>query len=104
MKKIRQGDTVVVTTGKYKGKTGDVLRVFPNDKVLVEGINMVKKNVRPNPQQNQTGGIIDREAPLHISNVALYDGKKASRVGIKVLQDGTKKRFFKTTGDMVEGR
>jgi large subunit ribosomal protein L24 len=108
MQKIRKGDQVVVTTGKEKGKRGAVLRVLES-KVLVEGINRVKKHQRPNPVKGQTGGIIDKEMPIHISNVALLNPAtgKGDRVGFKFLeaQGGNaprKVRFFKSNGEVVD--
>jgi large subunit ribosomal protein L24 len=107
--KIRKGDQVVVTTGKDKGKRGSVLRVFDTGKVLVEGVNRVKKHQRPNPVKNQTGGIIDKEMPIHISNVMLLNPAtgKGDRVGFKFLeaQGGNaprKVRFFKSNGEVVD--
>jgi large subunit ribosomal protein L24 len=109
MQKIRKGDTVVVTTGREKGKRGAVLRVFEEGKVLVEGVNRVKKHQRPNPVKGQTGGIIDKEMPLHISNVMLVNPAtgKGDRVGFKFLeaQGATaprKVRFFKSNGEVVD--
>ena len=97
MNKIRKGDEVVVITGKDKGKRGTVLAVA-EDRVTVEGINLVKKHVKPNPMKGTTGGVEAKTMPLHISNVALVDANgKASRVGIKV-EDGKKVRFLKSTG------
>ena len=109
MQKIRKGDMVVVTTGKEKGKRGSVLRVFEAGKVLVEGLNRVKKHQRPNPMKNQQGGIIDKEMPLHISNVMLLNPAtgKGDRVGFKFLEaqagnPGRKVRFFKSNGEVVD--
>ena len=104
MQKIRKGDQVVVTTGKDKGKRGTVLRVLSGGKVLVEGVNRVKKHQRPNPMKNQTGGIVDLDKPIHISNVALFNPatKKADRAGIKVLADGRRVRAFKANGEQVD--
>ena len=109
MQKIRKGDTVVVTTGKDKGKRGTVLRVLDGGKVLVEGVNRVKKHQRPNPVKGQTGGIIDKEMPLAISNVMLLNPAtgKGDRVGFKFLeaQGGAaarKVRFFKSNGEVVD--
>ncbi|MDR5780531.1 MULTISPECIES: 50S ribosomal protein L24 [unclassified Caballeronia] len=97
MNKIRKGDEVIVTAGKDKGKRGTVL-VVAEDRVTVEGINLVKKHVKPNPMKGTTGGVEAKSMPLHISNVALIDANgKASRVGIKV-EDGKKVRFLKSTG------
>jgi large subunit ribosomal protein L24 len=108
MQKIRKGDLVVVTTGKEKGKKGSVLRVLES-KVLVEGVNRVKKHQRPNPVKGQTGGIIDKEMPLHMSNVMLVNPAtgKGDRVGFKFLeaQGGNtprKVRFFKSNGEVVD--
>jgi large subunit ribosomal protein L24 len=104
MEKIRKGDEVVVLAGKDKGKRGTVLRRVGSDRVLVQNINIVKRHVRPNPNLNVTGGIIDKEAPVHISNVALYNTTtdKAERIGIKTLEDGTKVRFFKRSGEVAD--
>jgi large subunit ribosomal protein L24 len=100
MKKIRKGDEVIVTTGKDKGKRGTVLNV-DGLQVMVEGINLVKKHVKPNPMKGSTGGVESKSMPLHLSNVALVDANgKASRVGIKV-EDGKKVRVLKTTGAVL---
>jgi large subunit ribosomal protein L24 len=103
MNKIRKGDDVIVTTGKDKGKRGTILRMLEN-KVLVEGANRVKKHQKPNPVKGQAGGIVEMEMPLDISNVALFNPatKKADRVGIKVLEDGRKVRFFKSNGEVID--
>ena len=89
---------------KDKGREGTVLQVKPNERVLVEGINMIKKHVKPNPNKSETGGIIDKEAALHISNIALVNPAtgKADRVGIKTLEDNTRVRFFKSDGESVD--
>ena len=104
MKKIKKGDDVIVLAGKDKGKRGNVLRVLDNGRVMVDGINIVKKHVRPNPQAGESGGIVEQEAALDISNISLYDATsgKASRVGIKVLEDGKKVRVYKSSGEMVD--
>ena len=104
MKKIRTGDEVVVTTGKDKGKRGAVLRVLDSGHVLVEGANKVKKHAKPNPMKGVAGGIVEKEMPLDISNVALFNKatQKPDRVGIKVLADGKKVRFFKSNGEVVD--
>jgi large subunit ribosomal protein L24 len=103
MRKIRKGDQVVVTTGKDKGKRGTVLRVL-DEQVVVENINIAKKHVRPNPMRGEQGGIVDKEMPLHVSNVALYNPTtgKADRVGMKTLDDGRKVRVFKSNGEVVD--
>jgi len=104
MKKIRKGDQVVVTTGKDKGKRGTVLKVLPTEQVIVEGINVVKRHTKPNPQLGTPGGIVQQEAPLHISNVAIFNPitSKPDRVGIRTLEDGRKVRFFKSNKEVVD--
>jgi large subunit ribosomal protein L24 len=104
MEKIRKGDDVIVTTGKDKGKRGTVLRIVDARHLIVEGVNRVKKHQRPNPMKNQTGGIVDKDMPIDISNVALFNPqtKKADRVGFKMMQDGRKVRVFKSNGEMVD--
>ena len=104
MRKIKKGDDVVVLTGKDKGRRGTVLRVMADMKLLIEGVNKVKKHAKPNPMQNAPGGIIEKEMPIQTSNVALFNPitQKADRVGIKVLGDGRKVRFFKSNGEVVD--
>ena len=104
MKKIRKGDKVVVLAGRDKGKQGTVLRVFEDSRVLVENVNMIKRHTKPNPNKGVTGGIIDREAPIHISNVALYNPAtgKGERVGMRTLQDKSKVRYFKKSGEVAD--
>ena len=104
MNKIRKGDQVVVTTGKDKGKTGTVLRVLESGKAVVEGVNRVKKHQRPNPMKGLAGGIVDKDLPIHISNVALYNPatKEADRAGVKTLDSGKKVRVFKSNGEQVD--
>ena len=103
MEKIRKGDEVVVITGKDKGKRGTVSRRVDGEHVVVEGVNRAKKHVKPNPMKGVAGGIVDKDMPIHISNVALFNAatKKADRVGIKVLEDGRKVRVFKSNGELV---
>ena len=103
MEKIRKGDEVVVITGKDKGKRGTVLTRVDAERVLVEGVNRAKKHVKPNPVKGVAGGIVDKDMPIHLSNVALFNPatKKADRVGIKVLEDGRKVRVFKSNGELV---
>ena len=104
MQKIRKGDDVIVRTGKDKGKSGRVTKILKGDKVLVEGINQVKKNQKPNPNAGVTGGIIVKDMPINISNIGLYNPvtKKADRVGFKFLEDGKKVRYFKSTNEVVD--
>lgn len=104
MNKIRKGDEVVVLAGKDKGRRGAVLRRVDDERVLVEGVNRVKKHVRPNPMKGETGGIVEKEMPIQVSNVALFNpaAQKADRVGFKVLEDGRKVRFFKSNGELVD--
>ena len=104
MRKIRTGDDIIVITGKDKGRRGTVLRVYDDERVLVEGINMVKKHQKPNPQAGVQGGIIDKEMPIAQSNLMLYNPqtKKGDRVGIRFLEDGRKVRFFKSNNEVVD--
>ncbi len=105
MQKIKQGDEVIVLTGKDKGKQGKVTRIFNEEnKVLVQGVNVAKKHQRGNPNAGVAGGIIEKEMPIHISNVALYnpETQKADRVGFKFLEDGKKVRYFKSTNEVVD--
>ena len=104
MNKIRKGDEVIVQAGKDKGRRGTVLQVFDDGRVLVEGVNLAKKHVKPNPQVGQEGGIQDKAMPLDISNVMVFNpkSKKGERVGIRTEDDGSKVRFFKGTGDVVD--
>ncbi len=104
MQKIRKGDEVVVRVGKDKGKRGNVLRVYTDGRVLVENVNRVKRHVRPNPNKNVTGGIIEREAPVSGANVALFNKVtgKGERVGFRTLDDGRKVRVFKRSGEVVD--
>jgi len=101
--KIRKGDDVIVLAGKDKGKRGTVLRVG-EERVVVENINLAKKHVKPNPNRGEQGGIVDKEMPLHVSNVALYNPTtdKGDRVGFKTLDDGRKVRTFKSNGEVVD--
>ena len=104
MNKIRSGDDVIVITGKDKGKRGTVLRVVSDETVLVDSINIVKKHQKPNPNKGEAGGIIDKEMPIQISNVALFNPSsgKADRVGFKSLEDGRKVRIFKSDGEVID--
>jgi len=104
MNKIRKGDQVIVLTGRDKGKRGAVSSRVDAERVLVEGVNVVKKHVKPNPLKGTTGGIVDKTMPIHQSNVAIYNAAtgKADRVGIKLLEDGKKVRVFKSNGEVVK--
>ncbi len=104
MNKIRKGDEVVVLAGKDRGRRGAVLRRVDAERVVVEGVNRVKKHVRPNPMKGQVGGIVEKEMPINVSNVALYNAvtQKGDRVGFRVLEDGRKVRFFKSNGELVD--
>ncbi|MBK9703744.1 MAG: 50S ribosomal protein L24 [Betaproteobacteria bacterium] len=103
MRKIKKGDNVVVVTGRDKGKRGDVARVVDAEHVVVNGINTVKRHTRPNPLKNQPGGIVNKDMPIHVSNVAVFNPvtKKADRVGFRTLEDGRKVRFFKSNGEQL---
>ena len=102
--RIRKGDEIIVTAGKDKGRRGTVLRVYDDERVLVENINVVKKHQKPNPNAGVGGGIIEKEMPLHMSNVMLYNPitKKGDRVGIRTLEDGRKVRYFKSNDEVVD--
>ena len=104
MQRIKKGDEVVVIAGRDKGKRGTVLRRVDAQHLVVEGVNRAKKHQRPNPMKGLTGGIVERDMPIHISNVALFNPatKKADRAGIKALEDGRKVRVFKANGEQVD--
>jgi large subunit ribosomal protein L24 len=104
MQRIRKGDEVVVLAGRDKGKRGTVLRRVGPQHVVVEGVNRVKKHERPNPMKGQTGGIVDKDMPIDVSNVALFNPqtKKGDRVGFKLMDDGRKVRVFKSNGEMID--
>jgi len=104
MNKIRKGDQVVVLTGRDKGKRGTVTERVDADHVVVEGVNMVKKHVKPNPLKGTTGGVIDKTMPIHQSNIAIWNASagKGDRVGIKLLADGKKVRVFKSSGEEIK--
>ncbi len=105
MRKIKQNDEVIVLAGKDKGRRGTVLKVSSDGKAIVEGINMAKRHTKPNPNAGQPGGIIEKEMPIQLSNIALVNPEtdKADRVGFKVLDDGRKVRYFKSNGEVVDG-
>lgn len=102
--KIKKDDMVVVLTGKDKGRSGKVIRVLPKKRVLVEGVNIIKKHVKPNPNKGEQGGILEKEAAIDVSNVAIMNTvtKKADRVGLKQLEDGSKVRYFKSNGEVID--
>ena len=104
MNKIRKGDEVVVITGREKGRRGTVIKVLANDRVVVENVNMVKRHTRPNPQRGIQGGIVEKEAALHLSNVMLWNpvAKKGDREGIRTQADGRRVRFFKSDDEVVD--
>ena len=104
MHRIRKGDQVIVTTGRDKGRQGTVIRVLEDDHVVVENVNMVKKHQKPNPQQGVPGGFVQKEAPIHVSNIMLFNPatKKGDRVGFRKLDDGRKVRVFKSNGEVVD--
>ncbi len=104
MNKIRKGDQVIVLTGRDKGKRGTVTARVDEDHILVDGINVVKKHVKPNPMKGTTGGVVDKTMPIHQSNVAIFNPAtgKADRVGVKLLEDGKKVRVFKSSGEEIK--
>ena len=104
MNKIRKGDQVIVLAGRDKGKRGAVSARVDEDHLLIDGVNVVKKHVKPNPLKGSTGGIVDKTMPIHQSNIAIYNAAtgKADRVGIKTLADGKKVRVFKSSGEEVK--
>ena len=104
MNKIKKGDEVIVLTGKDKGRRGQVLQVIKNRKVLIENINLVKKHQKGNPNTGEASGIIEKEMPIHVSNVILFNPitKKGDKVGFRILEDGRKVRFFKSNNEVVD--
>lgn len=104
MRRIRRGDEVIVIAGKDKGRRGNVLRVVSDRRLLVDGVNVIKRHTRPDPSRNQPGGIIEKEAALDISNVMLFNPQtsKGDRVGFRTLEDGKKVRFYKSTGEVID--
>jgi len=101
--KLKKNDSVIILAGKDKGKTGKILKVLPNSKVLVEGIQLVKKHSKGNPQKNIEGGIISKESPIAVSNVAILNAltNKSDKVGFKILEDGKKVRIYKSSGEQI---
>ncbi len=104
MNRIRKGDDVIILAGKDKGKRGSVRQILPSGKYVVEGINIVKKHTKPNPNRGVAGGIVEKEMPIDASNVALFNPatQKADKIGFKSLEDGKKVRFFKSNGEVVD--
>jgi large subunit ribosomal protein L24 len=104
MKRIKQGDEVVIIAGKDKGRRGNVVRVYDDDRILVEGVNIARKHQKPNPNAGQPGGIIEKEMPLDISNVMVYNPSagKGDRIGIRYLADGRKVRYFKSNNEVLD--
>jgi large subunit ribosomal protein L24 len=105
MRKIRKGDNVVVIAGRDKGKRGDVARIVDDSHVIVNGVNTVKRHTKPNPMKNQPGGIVTKEVPIHVSNVAIWNPvtQKPDRIGFRLMEDGRKLRFFKSNGEQING-
>jgi len=105
MRKIRKGDSVVVIAGRDKGKRGDVAKYVDDTHVIVNGVNTVRRHTKPNPMKNQPGGIVTKEVPIHISNVAIWNPvtRKPDRIGFRMMQDGRKLRFFKSNGEQING-
>ncbi len=103
MRKIKKGDNVVVIAGRDKGKRGDIARIVDDTHVVVSGINQVKRNTRPNPMKNQPGGIVTKEMPIDVSNVAIWNPvtQKPDRIGVRALDDGRKVRFYKSNGELI---
>ena len=104
MRRIRRGDEVIIIAGKDKGRRGSVLRVVSDKRLLVDGVNVVKRHTRPDPSRNRPGGIIEKEAPVDVSNVMLFNTQtsKGDRVGFRTLEDGRKVRFYKSTGEVID--
>ena len=105
MRKIKKGDNVVVIAGRDKGKRGDVATIVDDTHVIVNGVNQVKRHTKPNPMKNQPGGIVTKEVPIHVSNVAIWNPvtQKPDRIGFKLMEDGRKLRFFKSNGEQING-
>lgn len=104
MRRIRKDDEVIVITGKDKGRRGKVVRLVDEERVIVAGVNLIKRHTKPNPARNVAGGIVEREAAIHLSNVMLFNPftKKGDRVGFRVLEDGRKVRYFKSNNEVVD--
>ena len=104
MQKIKKGDDIIVLAGRDRGKRGSILEILDDGRALVDSVNLVKKHVRPNPNKGDTGGIVEREAPINMSNIAIYNAKadKADRVGIQIKDDGKKIRVFRSSGEPID--
>lgn len=104
MRRLKKGDDVIIIAGKDKGKRGNIVKVIDEDSVIVSSVNMAKRHTKGNPQRGTPGGIIEKEMPIHASNVALFNPvtKKADRVGVRTLEDGRKVRFFKSNNEVVD--
>ncbi len=104
MSKIKRNDEVIVIAGRDKGKSGKVTRTLSNDRLIVSGINMVKRHTKANPQRGSAGGIVEKEAPIHVSNVAIFNTttNKADRIGFNILEDGSKVRIYKSTQEVID--
>jgi large subunit ribosomal protein L24 len=104
MKKLKKGDSVIIISGKDKGKKGEILRVVEPDKLVISNINLAKKHVKPNPNKQETGGILEREMPMHISNVMILNPltKKGDKIGFKKLEDGKKVRIYKSNQEVID--
>tara|TARA_B100000953_G_scaffold272122_1_gene243368 strand:+ start:330 stop:647 length:318 start_codon:yes stop_codon:yes gene_type:complete len=104
MKKLKKGDSVIIISGKDKGKKGEILKVIEPDKLVISNINLAKKHVKPNPNKQETGGILEREMPMHISNVMVVNPitKKSDRIGFKKLEDGKKVRIYKSNQEVID--
>lgn len=104
MRRIKKGDQVIVIAGKDKGKRGSVVRIVDAERAVVDNVNVVKRHTKPNPQRGVSGGIIEKEMPIHISNIAMYNPAtgKGDRIGFRTLADGRKVRFFRSTDEVVD--
>ena len=104
MNRLKKGDSVIVIAGKDKGKKGEILRIIEPDRLIVSNVNIAKKHVKPNPNKNENGGIIEREMPLHISNVMMFNPitKKGDKIGFKSLEDGKKVRIYKSNKEVID--
>jgi len=104
MKKLKKGDSVIIIAGKDKGKKGEILKIIEPDKLVISNINLAKKHVKPNPNKQETGGILEREMPMHISNIMILNPltKKGDKIGFKKLEDGKKVRIYKSNQEVID--